>query len=576
MSCYLRILHLYAKGSVTDVAFNPIARSLLASSSILDGCVKFHDFVTSKTIQTIYPPVPQSASSSLPIYADTPTSMNFHSSGVTFAIGTMLGNVYVYDLRKCDSPCASYSYTNGENCTANIDSHMNAIIAGWSMSNFPSTSHLLPNEVAPIPVSHVCFQQHSGNAVSLKKVRTPTKRPTSSGNSSQPLVSAQDTKNLSSLTVLNKSDGGVKSDVRPLKEENLTVTKGLRSDNATHNPVSETGTTAEATDTNDYKAPISSQTTPLNQSPVRETLESPLRASDKFCSRLSLPPSTSCFHWPSEKQKQDLHLNNVSPISAPRKDNSPSILPSVDASVLASPSRLLSKFDHIDESEKGIMKYIPLSPPSKSYIAANEHDKHNSQLMKPTRPRPSISDAGQSSFDVKKEQKELAKRAIAETHLSTDTRAFNSESRASENRLPAPLPSKASVLEVDSQEGRKSLLNSPDPSFGIARNMLDGFSSHRQSDVFETFLWTTRTNIDSDNVTVNKHVLRQVIEEVTLDLREELGHSIRNLHVDVIRQFQQQSDEITELFQKQKKVMITLIEENQKLRGENERLRSTY
>jgi len=48
------------------------------------------------------------------------------------------------------------------------------------------------------------------------------------------------------------------------------------------------------------------------------------------------------------------------------------------------------------------------------------------------------------------------------------------------------------------------------------------------------------------------------------------------LHIDLLRQFQNQSDEIAEVIQQQKKIMITLLEENQRLRNENEWLRSKY
>jgi hypothetical protein len=78
---------------------------------------------------------------------------------------------------------------------------------------------------------------------------------------------------------------------------------------------------------------------------------------------------------------------------------------------------------------------------------------------------------------------------------------------------------------------------------------------------------------DDENIFVSKLDLRHLIEDITLGLREELGQSIRNIHIDLLRQFQIQSEEISDSFQQQREVIMALIEENQKLRNENESLR---
>ena len=67
-----------------------------------------------------------------------------------------------------------------------------------------------------------------------------------------------------------------------------------------------------------------------------------------------------------------------------------------------------------------------------------------------------------------------------------------------------------------------------------------------------------------------------MVNDVIDNLRDDVEVSLRNLHVDMLRQFQNQSDEINSLFQMQKSTMQALIDENQSLREENERLKRVY
>jgi len=59
-------------------------------------------------------------------------------------------------------------------------------------------------------------------------------------------------------------------------------------------------------------------------------------------------------------------------------------------------------------------------------------------------------------------------------------------------------------------------------------------------------------------------------------LRDDVEISLRNLHVDMIRQFQAQSDEINKLLQQQKTALEGVMNENKSLREENERLKRVY
>ena len=78
---------------------------------------------------------------------------------------------------------------------------------------------------------------------------------------------------------------------------------------------------------------------------------------------------------------------------------------------------------------------------------------------------------------------------------------------------------------------------------------------------------------DGPDLTVNKLVLRRMIQDEIDDLREEMASSISNVHVDMLRQFQRQSSEMEAMFQRQAHAVEDLMEQNRLLREENERLK---
>mmetsp|Transcript_17753 Transcript_17753/g.41910 ORF Transcript_17753/g.41910 Transcript_17753/m.41910 type:complete len:627 (-) Transcript_17753:79-1959(-) len=78
---------------------------------------------------------------------------------------------------------------------------------------------------------------------------------------------------------------------------------------------------------------------------------------------------------------------------------------------------------------------------------------------------------------------------------------------------------------------------------------------------------------DGPDLTVNKLVLRRMIQDEIDDLREEMASSISNVHVDMLRQFQRQSSEMQAMFQRQAQSIEELMEQNRLLREENERLK---
>ena len=80
------------------------------------------------------------------------------------------------------------------------------------------------------------------------------------------------------------------------------------------------------------------------------------------------------------------------------------------------------------------------------------------------------------------------------------------------------------------------------------------------------------SSAEGPDLIVNKLVLKRMIQDEIDDLREDMEGALRNMHLDMLRQFQQQSNEMQDLFAKQRETIGILVEQNGRLREENERL----
>ena len=100
-------------GEVTDIAFSPMNKVLLASSSV-DGTVSFHDTKMCRTIKSFRPPVNENVVSSSSGASSAVMSVSFASDGVTCAAGTADGRALIYDLRNVKSgPLSTLEFIPG-------------------------------------------------------------------------------------------------------------------------------------------------------------------------------------------------------------------------------------------------------------------------------------------------------------------------------------------------------------------------------------------------------------------------------------------------------------------------------
>ncbi|CAM9950924.1 unnamed protein product [Sphacelaria rigidula] len=75
---------------------------------------------------------------------------------------------------------------------------------------------------------------------------------------------------------------------------------------------------------------------------------------------------------------------------------------------------------------------------------------------------------------------------------------------------------------------------------------------------------------------LERSVLEQMLSSHMSGLKDELRQEIRNLHVDVLRQFHSLQDEQAAAMSGFEERLGGLVAENQALRAENDRLRRVY
>ena len=119
----MTILEQRHSAAITDVAFSPMNKVLVASCSI-DGSVGFQDINSQKTIQNIRPQdhgVDDGSGIGL-------TSLAFHHDGLTWAVGTESGKIFSYDLRQTGAgPLCTMDLTQNASYGANTSYPVKAL-----------------------------------------------------------------------------------------------------------------------------------------------------------------------------------------------------------------------------------------------------------------------------------------------------------------------------------------------------------------------------------------------------------------------------------------------------------------
>lgn len=84
---------------------------------------------------------------------------------------------------------------------------------------------------------------------------------------------------------------------------------------------------------------------------------------------------------------------------------------------------------------------------------------------------------------------------------------------------------------------------------------------------------TVQQHLRDEDTNVDKTLVEENLHDAINQVRDDLELSIRNLHIDMLRQFQIQADDFTTQLTTQMQVMTKLMIENNQLRDENKHLR---
>jgi len=74
----------------------------------------------------------------------------------------------------------------------------------------------------------------------------------------------------------------------------------------------------------------------------------------------------------------------------------------------------------------------------------------------------------------------------------------------------------------------------------------------------------------------DRSVVEDCLSSIASELRSEMRRDVQNLHLDMLRQFEEQQQVIGSMLERHAKGMVGLQKENEALRRENEDLRRLY
>uniref|UniRef100_A0A7S4J780 Uncharacterized protein n=1 Tax=Odontella aurita TaxID=265563 RepID=A0A7S4J780_9STRA len=435
--------------AITGVAFSPVNRLLLATSS-LDGTVAFHDVNSRKTIQTVRAPAPPNAVGRSPGVS----CVAFHSDGVTCAAGTDAGSALLYDLRKAGTGPLStltFSRTGGE---------------------------------AVPPVAAVKFADRAGTG---RTARTPRAD--------------------------RKAEGG---------------SSGTSSGKATASAPASTATAVPA--------------------PAPAVTSSGVGAVASLAAVPATPMRTDIAATSSVDESVDDEDDALSPMSRAKRliaNSARKAAASSSAAAIARSSHMVAGAGTADLNSAAAAAAAPPLPPSYSTVPVAASSPASVKLPPPPSATPSEETAA-----------ELADSSVVEgarSHLASPA-AEQEVSRLVDEAAPVS-PAPGAVVP-----GTPGTVQAAAP---LAAEEADDYvvvNSHSSS-------------LPSPDVRVNKLVLQSMLDDAVDILRDDVEDAVRNLHVDVLRQFQDLSDEMRVMIDNQNEAMTKIVEENRSLREENDHLR---
>jgi hypothetical protein len=601
-----------------------MSKTLVASSSEVDGSIAFHDIQSGRTVQSFRLPLiqqspPATVTSVAAPERHRPTCMQFHSNGVSLAIGSNYGRVFMFDLRKCDM-------SSHPDAVATLDmAQDNAVHQGHQSSltrRARGEGRNTKSKTIVRPISCLCFRSFPGSFTGLQtKPRTspaklsPDQRVSNHVLDSSPTTTTIHTQSRSNLNKkasdvddsmssatdsprkVGFSQGKAKEDASslcsPLADDSLSTIGWPEKKNMN-------GVFLSPGDDEEMERKMSSLASPPMSLAKQQQTSMPhevhahdslsggsrhsnyIRATDAQSARSVLPKenlesaprrllfpspviqtttgrsSTPLSHDVSPASANDIEakehhrMKQRDPITI--KDNPKDVEP--DYSTIRE-SRFLS----------------PPSPETTGFSVERSDDQYGGNVTYHSPNEESFNEADVSFLpidandSVRLIQEKVAK--LESRHKGTaDNDAERAAGQSNTNNVSGIQGSSKNLYHNDMTTDAAKIPNYTEQDrVSASEFQVDGFL-HQSSPIVDRN-WTTAT------YSVDRHEIHRMLDETATDLRHDFNASLMKLHIDMLRQFQAQSNEMKGRFEKQNDIMLTLLDENQKLRDDNERLLNT-
>jgi len=576
------VMSFHHASQTSDVGFSPTSASLLASCST-DGTVVFHDKDTSQKIQILRVcDVVENVLGRNGEGCGGVMCLAFHSDGMTFAVGTEEGIVVIYDLKRAELGPTMVVDLRERGQSLALGSRIRKAVENNDKN---ASSSFAPTPVTAIDFAPVMKEKILDGAASMSTSNAAVsvaelERNEQDDTKKTDVGSIHDIQAKSLLSPL--VGGGIVRDLFPGSSGKIGVSFGgveeirkssmLTASNEVLSPSSVASASNEqSVDARNTPAPLQRtvKATPFKRMPFNE-LDTKASISNN-----TVPPSP-------DRKTTPTTLAHSSAISKEIFAQVTAISTHLRRTATPAPSKWASYSFSDDESDtdnKGNSR-VSISPtitqsPSNvaTKIAKLETVTPNySAVDKPTTTREigvsfgiveDIRSTQAQSSDDKEHNRNKDVKPVATTTQSIPHASHmlsHNMTDASSTLTPLKVTTFADyVPENESRDKRetteKSVKTHPVPI------------DNSQSSDYENGI-----NDNIIKVRLNQ-VVRDAIQDELQDLREDLHDSILNFHSDMIRQFQRQSEENSNLVSSMNNILTKINSENVALKEENRRIR---
>eukprot|EP00592_Proboscia_alata_P015755 CAMPEP_0194400478 /NCGR_PEP_ID=MMETSP0174-20130528/127252_1 /TAXON_ID=216777 /ORGANISM="Proboscia alata, Strain PI-D3" /LENGTH=965 /DNA_ID=CAMNT_0039197031 /DNA_START=39 /DNA_END=2936 /DNA_ORIENTATION=- len=614
-------------GHVTGVSFSPLNKALVGTVSN-DGTLVFHDVQSRATIQVLRPlsslsqnnnngalcSVKEDGNASA---SDCLTCIDFHSDGFTCATGSSDGFVTLYDLRNA---------TKGPLATWNVHSEQQ-----WQRPSQQTNESGYTIDVGQevIPVTRIHFKTNTTaktNSIPVlsnttSTVTTTATTPATSQNSSNQkpvnILSSIDESNSNSNAIttngIHKVTAMATTTNTPIatakdatlgmqqQQQHLEMDKNIDNNNDTsiqnqslrHKEQHLTNQCNKSQSINEQQQELQQQLTSPRLSPIlRSSKSSPVDISSSTLDfALSTKKKTRQVLFTSEERipenNQPTSINEY--VTGP---NTTSDVVTIEehADVSFGPQQQHNTYANSNQNAQS--DHVKRLQETSSSLPNNNDDNTFEKQFKISRPaaplfasplgkqrQPCGSSSDRYNADSKivpqKTEETQEKYEEAVIHHSAELSRMNVDVEAPTQRHEKQHEMKdanitkitTAIARLGNDDSDGTVTNSNNTKVGVVNSNLNDMKSISSGSNQNDFM---------DPTLIQRLTIQQTVKESMEELRDEFGTKLQNFHVDMLRQFQHQSDEMNALFKMQQEAFKGLVKENQELKEENERLKSVY